>query len=375
MAGSHLTVLQMLPALHGGGVERGTLEVAQALVRAGHRALVMSAGGPMVAPLTRLGAEHIEWPVGDKSPFTLRLVPRLRRLLVHEGVDVVHPRSRVPAWVAWLAWRAMVADSRPRFVTTVHGFYSVSGYSAVMTRGEKVICVSRAILEYVRNHYPHVPEDRLVVIPRGIDSARFPHGYRPDPSWMARWNATAAPPANRRTLLLPGRITRRKGHEAFIELLATLTAGGLDVHGLVAGGEDPRRKRYAAELRRRVRALGLEERISFLGHRDDIRELMAISDLVLSLSSKPESFGRTVLEALSLGRPTIGYAHGGVAEILHALYPQGAVPAGNTARLADTARTLLTEPPPVPDRHAYPLSDMLQRTLALYRALAGETAG
>ena len=229
MARARLTVLQMLPELRGGGVERGTLEVAQALVSSGHRALVMSATGPMVEPLERSGAEHIDWPVGVKSPLTLRLVRRLRRFLIEQQVDVVHPRSRVPAWLAWLAWRGIPADSRPHFVTTVHGFYSVSRYSAVMTRGERVICVSRAIHRYARDHYPDVPEERLTVIPRGIDHACFPHGYVPDPEWLTRWHDSAVVPSARRVLLLPGRITRRKGHEAFIELLATLAAEGLGV--------------------------------------------------------------------------------------------------------------------------------------------------
>lgn len=360
----------MLPALHGGGVERGTVEVAGALARAGHRALVLSGGGPMTALLDEAGAEHLRWPVGAKSPLTLRLVPRLRRLLAEQRVDVLHARSRVPAWIAWLALRGMPEGLRPRFVTTVHGFYRVGRYSAVMTRGERVICVSRAVRAHVETHYPRLPRERLVTIPRGIDHAAFPHGLVPAPQWLARWHAALGEARGRRLLLLPGRITRRKGHEDFLELLAALAGGGLDVHGLVAGGEDPRRRRYAAALRARARALGVERRLSWLGHRPDLREIMAVSDLVLSLSTAPESFGRTVLEALSLGRPTIGYAHGGVGEILAELYPPGAVPPGDATRLADTAASLLAAPPPVPAHRAYPLARMLADTLALYESLA-----
>jgi glycosyltransferase involved in cell wall biosynthesis len=361
----------MLPALRSGGVEQGTVEVTAALVRAGHRALVMSAGGPMVRAVEQAGGEHTAWPVADKSPFALRLVPRLRRFLARECVDIVHPRSRLPAWIAWLAWRSMQAAQRPRLITTVHGFYRVGRYSGVMLRGERVICVSAAIRDHVRTHYPQVPEQRLVVIPRGIDHARYPHGYVPPSAWLRRWQAAMPQLAQRRVLLLPARVTRLKGHADFIALLAGLLEQGMDVHGLVAGGEDPRHAGYARELRARVRALALEERVSFLGHRSDLREVMAVSDLVLSLSATPESFGRSVLEALSLGRPTVGYAHGGVAELLDTLYPQGAVAPGDAGQLAQCARSALLDPSPVREVRAFKLSDMLASTLAQYQALAG----
>ena len=130
-----LTVLQLLPELDSGGVERGTLEVAEALVGAGHRSLVMSAGGRMVPALEAGGSEHLAWNIGHKSPFTARFVPRLRRLLRECSVDIVHARSRVPAWVAYLAWRGMPPGRRPRFVTTAHGVYSVNAFSEIMVRG------------------------------------------------------------------------------------------------------------------------------------------------------------------------------------------------------------------------------------------------
>ena len=134
----------MLPALEGGGVEQGTLEVTRALTDAGHRALVMSAGGRLVEAVEAAGGEHLAWPVGRKSPLTLGLTVPLRRLLSREAVDVLHPRSRVPAWIAWLAWRGMPRALRPRLVTTVHGFYRPGRYSGVMVRGERVICVDVA---------------------------------------------------------------------------------------------------------------------------------------------------------------------------------------------------------------------------------------
>src|SRR5512139_2168841 len=149
-----LTVLQLLPALESGGVERGTLEVAHALIQHGHRALVISAGGRQVAPLVASGAEHVAWPIGKKSLKTLLLVGRLRRFLLEQKVDILHARSRVPAWIAYLAWRGMDPATRPRFVTTVHGMYSVNRYSRIMTRGEVVIAVSETVRDYILHNYP-----------------------------------------------------------------------------------------------------------------------------------------------------------------------------------------------------------------------------
>jgi hypothetical protein len=137
-----LTVVQLLPALDAGGVERSTLEIAEALVRAGHRAIVVSARGRLLPRLEALGAEHVGLEVGRKSPFVLRQVPALRRLF--READIVHARSRLPAWLAWLALRGM-GGGRPRFATTAHGLNSPSRYSAIMARGERVVCVSRTV--------------------------------------------------------------------------------------------------------------------------------------------------------------------------------------------------------------------------------------
>jgi len=367
-----LTVLQMLPELEGGGVERGTLEVAQALVKAGHRSLVMSAGGRMVAALTAAGSEHLRWRVERKSLLTLLLVRRLRRLLTEQRVDVVHVRSRVPAWVAWLAWRGMDPATRPRLVSTVHGLYSVNAYSRIMTRAERVIAVSNTVRDYIVSNYPDVDPAVIRLIPRGVDARDFPYGMQPSPDWLKQWYGSHPQLMDKRVLTLPGRITRLKGHHDFIALIGALRERGLDVHGLVVGGEDPRRAAYADELRARLAQEGLEDDISFVGHRKDMREIYAVSDLVLSLSTRPESFGRTVLEALSLGRPVVGYDHGGVGEVLGEVYPAGRVPLGDGAALLDCVAEMLTDAPQVPRHHPYSLSAMLDATLALYEELGDD---
>lgn len=365
-----LTVVQALPALASGGVERGALEVGKHLTEHGHRSIVISAGGRMVQQLLREGSEHISWDIGRKSLLTLGLALRLRRFLTENDVDILHARSRMPAWICYLAWRGMNPQTRPRFITTVHGLYSVNVYSAVMLEGEKIIAVSEAARDYILHNYPKADTQRILLIPRGVDPAEFPYGYRPPEEWLQAWQAQYPTLAGKKILTLPGRITRLKGHHDFIELIAALRARDFDAHGLIVGGEDPNRRAYASEVRKAVHDRGLGDAITFTGNRGDIREIFAVSDLVLSLSNKPESFGRTVLEALSLGVPTVGYDHGGVREILRTLYPSGAVKTGNVAQLIETAARLLEKPSTVNADNPYTLKNMLDSTLALYEQAA-----
>ena len=367
---SKLTVLQLLPALESGGVERGTLEVAQALVEQGHRALVMSAGGRLVAPLTEIGAEHFTWPIGEKKSKTLLLVGKLRKFLLEQKVDIVHARSRVPAWIAWLAWRGMDPATRPRFVTTVHGLYGVNRYSRIMTQGERVIAVSNTVRDYILRNYPDTPAERISVIHRGVDGANYQYGWKPDPAWQQAFFSQFPNAAGKQLLTLPGRITRLKGHEDFIELIARLKRRSLPVHGLIVGGASSSKKRYLQKLRYRVRSMGLESDISFTGQRDDLKNILAITNLVLSLSTQPESFGRTTLEALRLGVLTAGYDHGGVGEILRTMYPQGLLPIGDIDATTQRIASLLQQPIPVPDGDYFPLRDMLSQTLELYEQIA-----
>ena len=372
MAGRLLTVVQVLPDLQGGGVERGTLEIAGELVRRGHRSLVISGGGRLVAPLEQAGSQHVTWSIGKKSPWTARYVFQLRSLLLKERVDVLHVRSRIPAWVAWLAWKSLPVAVRPRFVTTVHGFYSVGKFSSIMASGEAVIAVSRCIADYIRTSYPATDPSRITVVPRAIDPREFPHGLAPSAEWHSRWAAQYPETVGRQWLTLAGRLTRLKGHEDFLVMISRLVKQGHNVHGLIVGDADPRRAGYADELRQRVQELHLEDRVTLTGHRSDIREIYAASRAVLSLSTQPESFGRTVLEALAIGTPVIGYDHGGVGEVLRELYPEGATPLGDIDQLTSRASQLFaSERQLVPAFTKYRLADSLAAEVDLYEQLAG----
>lgn len=364
-----LTVLQTLPALHSGGVERGTLEIARALVDAGHRSIVVSNGGRLVEQLEREGSEHITMPVHRKSLASLFQIRPFRRLLAELKPDIVHARSRIPAWISWLALRNMDVETRPRFVTTVHGLNSVSAYSGIMTKGEVVIAVSETVRDYVLTRYPACDPARIKLIYRGVEPSEFPFQYNPSAAWLAQWQQDYPQLAGKQVLALPGRITRLKGHETFLTLIASLKAKGLPVHGLIVGGAEEKKLAYFAELKACVADMGLSSDISFTGLRSDIREVFSQCQLVLSLSTQPETFGRTVLEALSLGTPVVAWDQGGVGEILRTCSPEGAVTTNDFVALEQAViRTLRAGPRSTPIEH-FRLSDMCAETLVVYRSL------
>ena len=370
MATGKLTVLQVLPALESGGVEKGTLEIAQALVEAGHRSLVMSAGGRLVNQLVKAGSEHIQWPIGVKSLKTLFLVKKLRKFLLEQNIDVVHARSRLPAWIVYLAWKSMNPATRPKFVTTVHGFNSVNWYSKIMTKGEVVIAVSNSVKGFILKSYPDTDPAKITVIHRGVDPNEYPYGYRPPKKWLEQFFANYPQLKNKKILTLPGRITRLKGHEDFIQVIKTLIKRDPDIVGVIAGGYEEKKKDFYEELVEQVNQQGLKDKIIFIGHRTDMREVLAVSDIVLSLTQKPESFGRTTLEALSMGVPVVGYDYGGVGEQLDRLYPSGRCQSGKTSRLLDLIDDKLNQKKvAVEENHTFLIRNMQMQTIQVYQEI------
>lgn len=371
MAARRMTVVQIVPALDSGGVERGTLEVGAELVARGHRSIVISGGGRLVPRLVHDGSEHHLWPVGRKSPATLRCVWTLREFLRQTQVDILHARSRLPAWVAWLACQSLPRRRRPRFVTTAHGLYSVNAYSAVMTRGERVIAISQTSRDYLCRNYPRLPPERIRLIYRGVDPEEFPHGHQPSAEWRERWWAQYPVLRGRPIVTLPGRLTRLKGHAEFLRLVDRLRRHVPSLQALIVGGEDAQRMAYAREVHQLVDDLGLAEHVTFTGHRSDIRDIFAVSNVVISLTANPpEAFGRTTLEALSLGVPVVGYDHSGVGEILAAVFPEGAVTPGDLDAIEARVLDILQHGAHVPPNDRFTRQRMLDDTLAVYHEVA-----
>ncbi|MDG1891761.1 MAG: glycosyltransferase [Verrucomicrobiota bacterium] len=361
-------LLQLLPAMDAGGVERGTLELSKAVVSRGWESHVISAAGRLVPCLQNDGGFHHAWNIGEKNPWTLRFLPRLMRFCRTYRVDVLHARSRLPAWIAYLAWCMMPGPSRPLFVTTVHGLNSVNPYSRIMTRGEHVIAVSETARDYILEHYPSLAPDKLEVIYRGTDNSEFQRGYHPSTQWLQSWWEAFPLTRHARLLTLPGRISTRKGHLDFLKLVHAMRETDPSIMGVIVGDDGGgRQEKHVRMLKSYITQNNMQDAIVWTGHRSDMKEIYAISDLVCSLSNKPESFGRTILEALCIGTRCVGLDHGGVGEILAKMFPSGKLVLDETPeQWARICHRLLDPQSPRPETNVFPLQGMLDLEIQCY---------
>jgi len=363
------TILQILPELDCGGVEQGTLQIAAELVRRNHRSIVVSGPGQLVPQLISEGSEHINLSVGKKSVFSaLKLIPKLRRLFEEQRIHIIHARSRLPAWLAYLAWKKLDPKRRPFFITTVHGPYTVNRYSKIMTSGERVIAISEYIKNYILENYPDVDENKIDIVYRGISKKQYPYAYKPSSTWMENWKEQRPELANKFIITLPARVTRWKGHNDFIKIVTKAKNDGLNVHGLIAGGAGAGKEKYLKELKSLINSNSMKEHFTFLGQRNDMREIMSISNIVLSLARIPEAFGRTALEALSLGVPVIAYNHGGAAEVLSQMFPEGKATPLSVSDVNLLINKFYKSKPKIMDRNPFTLDAMLDKTISIYNS-------
>lgn len=364
-----LRVLQVLPELNSGGVERGVVEFARFLVEQGHDSAVISAGGRLVDTLQAEGSEHYLFPVHKKSLLSLAKVRPLRRLIKQINPDIIHVRSRMPAWLVWLSVARQPATERPGLVSTFHGLYSVNAYSAIMGCGDRVIAISNCVRDYIVNNYPKIDPATITVIHRGVDRQTFPENQPLDEVWRTDFFQEHPHLHGKPIILMPGRLSRWKGQIQFIELMAELKKRGHPAQGLIVGGPTPGKEDYEIELKTLAKAQGVDDRIRFLGHRSDMANLYKVSDVVCNLSQKPEPFGRTVIEALALGTPVVAYNEGGPAESLAACLPQGLVAVGDVQLLADKVIAILEQKPSVHLPDEFTLDQQARTTLAVYESV------
>ena len=304
-------ILQILPMLQTGGVERGTVDITAAIAQSGGIALVVSGGGPMVREVERAGGEHITMPVFSKNPLVMRRNTRALEALIRDRrVDIVHARSRAPAWCA----RRAAARTGARFMTTFHGAYGESNhlkhiYNSIMAKGERVIAISQFIADRVESLYQAGP-DRVRIIPRGIDFTIF-NANAVSAERMIQlsnaWRLSDGVPV----ILLPGRLTRWKGHEILIEALARL--GRRDLRCVLVGDEQGRSS-YRNDLDAHVARAGLADIVQIVGDCRDMAAAYMVADVVVSASTDPEAFGRVAAEAQAMGRPVIATDHGAARE-------------------------------------------------------------
>lgn len=324
-------VMQVVPELGPGGVEQGCIDMAIELVKARARALVVSHGGSRVPELLRAGALHIDLPVHSKNPLVMwRNVARLRALIRRHGVDIVHARSRAPAWSARYACRGTDAH----FVTTCHAPYALGGrfkrwYNSSIAAGERVIAISRFVGDYLKAHY-RIDPDKIRVIPRGVALDRFhPSAVSPERliALARKWRL----PDGASLVIMPARLTRWKGHHVLIDAMAQIRRPDIFC---VLIGSDQGRSEYTQSLYERIRRHHLEGHVRVVEHCDDMPAAYMLAAVVVNASIEPEGFGRVPVEAQAMGRPTIATDHGGACETVIPGQTGWLVPPGDANALA-----------------------------------------
>ena len=336
------TVLQVLPALGPGGVERGTVDIAAGLIAAGWRAIVASAGGPLAVELERLGGRHVALPLATKRPWAIRAnAGRLADLIREEGVDLIHARSRAPAWSAFMA----AERTGTPFVTTFHGTYGHGRwlkrrYNAVMTRGRPLIAISDFIADHLQTIYGVDPAV-IRTIPRGVDVSKFhPAAVSADRiiALARRWRLDES----RALILMPGRLSRWKGHMVLLDALAEL--GRRDVQCVMVGAA-PGTESYRSEVEQAIRDRGLEDVVGIADAERDMPAAYMLADVVVSPATEPEAFGRVPVEAQAMGRWIIATDHGGARETVDTNIGGMLVPPGDAGALARALGLALTMDP------------------------------
>lgn len=378
-----LTVLQIVPRMEMGGVERGALEITEAIVREGGRAIVATAGGQLLPRITKAGGQVMAMNADTKNPLNIWQNARLLARLIRDlEIDIVHARSRAPAWSAY--WAAERAGAH--FITTYHGVYREDilfkrRYNAVMAKGRPVIAVSDFIRKRIIDCHA-TPENRIVTIPRGVDVGVFSEeavGNERAVTLAQQWGLLDDP---RPVIMLPARLARWKGAEDMIDAADRLRAmRGNDFLVLLVG--ESQRSGFELALRKRIDKLGIGDVVHLAGGCTDMAAAYKLASVVVSASTEPEAFGRTVIEAQSMGRPVIATDHGGAREtVVHGasgwLYPPGdvarlTVELNKALNLDPSERAHMGMAARARIHSRYTVSAMQRATLDVYETVAGRT--
>lgn len=373
------TVMQVIPSLGAGGAEQGCIDVAAELVKSGATSIVVSHGGHRIPEILRAGSKHIDLPVDSKNPFVMwRNISRLRKLIRDLDVDIVHARSRAPAWSAWKA----VEGTKAKFMTTCHAPFNISGsakkfYNSSIARGERVIAISNYVREYLLKNY-EIDDRNIRVIHRGVAIERF-HPGAVAPTHLIKLSNDWRLPDGCAIVMMPGRLTRWKGHLVLIEAMAKLKRE--DVFCIMIG-DDQGRTDYRDEVEAAIKLHNLEGRVRIVGHCSDMPAAYMLANVVVSASTDPEGFGRIPIEAQAMGRPIVATSHGGAMETIIPGVTGWLVTPGDADDLAkalDEALHLSAEQRAIMGTHAmmhiaesFTRSKMVDETMDVYAELLQE---
>lgn len=313
-----LKIVQIIPALDAGGAERTVVEITGAVVAAGGQALIISAGGRLEEEIRALGGEIVHLPVDSKNPYVMwRNANRIASIAREFGADLLHARSRAPAW----STRAASKQIDLPFITTYHGTYRTGGvlkrrYNAIMASGDAVIANSGFIARRIISQHG-IADDRITIIPRGVPPLYFevPEAVTSPAQFLLDHGLPKDRPVDEPLIVLPGRLTRGKGQEIAIEALAQLHSQNDKAH-LVLAGDSQGRKRYVKGLHQQIARAKIADYVHFCGHVQDMAALYACADIVLSASTVPEAFGRIAVESQASARMIVASAHGGALETI-----------------------------------------------------------
>ena len=359
-----MKILQILPELNIGGVERGVCDLSKALVEQGHQSFVISNGGKLESSLVASGGKHISMPVHIKRFKTLKLAKELYEVILDVNPDIIHVRSRMPAWVTYHALKKF-KNNKPVHVSTFHGLYSFPIYSKVMANVDHIISISNTVEDYIKTTYK-VPDEKITVIPRGCDLSEF--NQEPlHQSWKDEWYKEFPQTLNKKIIMLPARITKWKGVDDFINLINLINDES--IHGIVVGPVSKSKQKFFKKLQSKVQKLNLETKITFCGSRSDIVNVYKFADIVYNLSKTPEPFGRTTIEAASVGTKIMGWDHGGTKEILSELFPDGLIKLEDIQALKEKTLELLSDDDKKPKPNTFTSERMINSTLEVYRSL------
>lgn len=363
-----MKIVQLLPELNEGGVERGTMELSRELVKRGHESIVISAGGKLVQQIETDGGKHITFDVCSKNIFTapIRML-KLRKILKALNPDILHARSRVPAWLTYLANEKLHFP----FVTTVHGLNSINAYSKIMTKGDRVIAVSEVVRDYIIKGY-EVDKNKITVIQRGVDTAKFSESNLDQvfiDDFKQKYHLN-----DKFIISSVGRITWLKDYETFIKAIALVQIDIPNVAGVIVGGVREDKTDYYESLKALAKEEGVEDKIIFTGSQTSIAEVYALSDILVNASLKMGNVARTVTESLAMNTPVIATTFEGLNNLIEDGVNGAIIETQNTESLIEKIKLLHDDiPQNVKETlpYEFTLNALVENTIKVYGMLLG----
>ncbi len=369
-----MRIMRLLSSLHHDEAERGIFHLTRALLKQGHACLIVSSANhdnDLVERLVRDGCDYRQLPIQKKSWISLFQVLPLYWLIKRYRPDIIHVHSRTPAFVLQWALKLLSPADRPKTVATIYGFYKPTPYAKPILAANHLITVSDSVTAHLNAHYTQLAPEQMSRIYRGVNTQQFIYRHHPSVFWVRRIFAEFKELEHKKWLLFPTTIGEDKGQEWLFDIVGNLRNEFPNIHVIIMD-DDSNVSLYYEEFVQRMRALDLDRYFTFIGKREDLREWLSASNLVLGLANLPESIGMTVLQALHLGTPAVGWNKGAYHEILKQVYPQGLVKQNNALALCKAVKSHLQNVFRPAISNEFTLKQTINETIALYKKLTSE---